>query len=160
MKKVLIPTDFTLESLQLIEYAILNFPKTKLNIVLVNGFKLPETRWGLYQFSAGREINRLTTEKYINAKKVFFREHSDAIQSLGIELFTGRNSPAFQNFSEQLEITDAIVPKGDFLNFSHPQCFDPTPFIKKNIQNVIEIPLETAVEHRKVKFSLTSLLNL
>jgi hypothetical protein len=160
MKRVLIPTDFTLESLQLIEYAILNFPKTKLDIILVTGFRLPDTRWGLNNFSAGREINKLTSESYVKAKNVFFREHSDAIQSLGIELFTGHNSFAFKNFSEQLDVKDAVVPQGNFLNFDHPQCFDPTRFIKKNIGNVIEIPLETAVEHKRVKFSLSGLLNL
>jgi hypothetical protein len=160
MKRVLIPTDFTVESLQLIEYAILNFPKTKLEIVLVYGFKMPDTRWGLTHFSAIREVNKLTTETYAKAKNVFVREHSDAIDDLRFELFTGLNSFAFQNFSEQWGVKDAIVPRGKFLNFNGSQCFDPTRFIKKNIDNVIEIPFETTVERQQVKFSISSLLNL
>ncbi len=160
MKRVLIPTDFTVESLQLIEYAILNFPKTKLDIILVYGLRLPDTRWGLTHFSAIREINKLTTETYAKAKNVFVREHSDTIEDLRFELFTGLNSFAFQNFSEQLGVKDAIVPRGKFLNYNGSKCFDPTRFIKKNMEKVIEIPLETTVEHQEARFSISSLLNL
>lgn len=160
MKRILIPTDFTVESLQLVEYAILNFPKTKLDIILVYGFKMPDMKWGLAHFSARREINKLSTESFTKAKNVLVREHSDAIERLNIELFTGYNSCAFQNFTEPLEVNDAIVPKGKFLHFDHSRCFDPTRFIKKNIQNIIEIPLAVNEERQRPKFSLTSLLNL
>jgi hypothetical protein len=57
-------------------------------------------------------------------------------------------------------VDDAIVPKGNFLNYSHSRCFDPSRFIRKNIANVIEIPSETTRELQKSKFSLSSLLNL
>ena len=160
MKKVIIPTDFTVESLQLIEYAILNFPKRKLDITLVYGFKLPDTKWGLVHFSERGEIKKLTTEAYANAKNVFEREHSDAIGRLDIKLFTGCNSMAFQNFIELLDVHDAIVPTGNFLNFNNSKCFDPTRFIRKSIVNVIEIPTDTSRELQKSKFSLSSLLNL
>lgn len=160
MKRVLIPTDFTVESLQLIEYAILNFPKTKLDIILLYGFKLPETRWGLIHYFPRREINSLTSQSYAHAKNVLVREHSDAIQRLSIELFTGCNSLAFQNFTEMLEVRDAIVPTGNFLDFNNNKCFDPTRFIKKNIENVIEIPMGTIEEYPRTRFSFSSLLNL
>ena len=160
MKRVLIPTDFTVESLQLLEYAILNFPRTELDITLVYGFILPDTRWGLIHYSAGSEISKLTSPDYAKAKNAFVREHSDVILDLRIELFTGCNSFAFQNFLEQLDIRDAIIPKGKFLNFDHARCFDPSRFIRKNVENVIEIPLDVTREYPKAKFSLSSLLNL
>jgi hypothetical protein len=146
--------------LQLIEYAILNFPKTKLHVILVYGFRLPDSRWGLTHFSAKREINRLTTESYAKAMRTFLREHSGDIDRLQIELFSGCNSFAFQNFSEQLDVKDAVVPKGKFLQFDQPKCFDPIRLIKKNMEHVIEIPLEMDRVPQKTKFSLLSLLNL
>ncbi len=160
MKRILIPTDFTVESLQLIEYAILNFPKTKLEIVLVYGFRLPDTRWGLTHFSQLRETNKLVTEEYAKAKNMFVREHGDVIERIRFELFTGSNSFAFQNFVEKLDVKDAIVPKGEFLHFNNSKCFDSTRFIKKNIDNVIEIPFELTEDYHKPKFSLSGLLNL
>ncbi|SDM48549.1 universal stress protein [Kriegella aquimaris] len=159
MKKVLIPTDFTVESLQLIEYAILNFPEAKLDIILVHGFRLPDTRWGLTHYSAMREVNKLNTDVFAKAKNMFVREHSDVIGRLRFELFTGNNSFAFQNFAEQLDVKDAIIPKGKFLNVNNSKCFDPTRFIKKNIDNVIEIPFELTEEYQKGRFSLSALLN-
>ncbi|WP_339712177.1 universal stress protein [uncultured Kriegella sp.] len=160
MKKIIIPTDFTVESLQLIEYAILNFPDTKLDIILVHGFKLPDTRWGLTHFSALREVNKLNTDAFAKAKNMFVREHSDVIVRLRFELFTGSNSFAFRNFAEQLGVKDAIVPKGKFLHVDNSKCFDPTRFVKSNIDNVIEIPFELTEEYQKTKFSLSGLLNL
>ncbi|MGB5819661.1 MAG: hypothetical protein WBG90_09265 [Saonia sp.] len=160
MKRVLVPTDFTIASLQLIEYAILNFPKTKLDIILVSGFRMPDTRWGITHFSARREINKLTTESYAKAKRRLFREHSDVIEKVRIELFTGCNSFAFENFLRQLQVNDAIVPKGKFLQFKNSRCFDPTRLIKKSIKNAVEAPLETSKEFEKIKFSISNLLNL
>lgn len=160
MKRVLIPTDFTVESLQLIEYAVLNFPKTPLEVILVSGFKLPDTRWGITHFSEKREINKFTTESFAKAKQTFIREHSDTIGNVHVRLFTGYNSLAFQNFSEQLQAHDAIVPKGKFLHYSNANSFDPTRYIRKNVTNVIEIPLETSRVVQKSKFSISGLLNL
>ncbi len=159
MKRVLIPTDFTVASLQLVEYAILNFPKTHLDIILIYGFRLPDNRWGLTHFSQVREINKLVGGPYAQAKNILVREHSDVIKHIRIELFTGFNSFAFQNFLEKLDVRDAIVPEGKFLQFNNISCFDTSFYIKKNIENVIEIPIEAGKDYPKAKFSFSSLLN-
>lgn len=151
MKKIFIPTDFSVESLQLIDYAILNYQDPKLNIVLIAGFKLPESRMDVMTFSPGKVVLKLTDSAFLKAKNNYLEEHSDRINCISIELFTGLNSFAFKNFAQTLQITNAIVPKDDFLAFSNKKTFNPIPFIRKNIQHVADV--EVVKEESKVKVS-------
>ncbi|GEQ87034.1 hypothetical protein ULMS_25420 [Patiriisocius marinistellae] len=160
MRKILIPTNFTVESLQLVEYAILNYPDAKLDIKLIAGYKLPNTRWGITHFNEREQIRKLFNEDFEKAKRHLVFEYKKNIEVFSFELFTGANSFAFQNFLEQVGAEEAVVPKEKSLSSSNKNCFDVTNFIKKNVKNVIEVPVEFSEEVTERKFSLISLLNL
>lgn len=160
MKKVLIPTDYSVESLQLIEYAVLNNPDTKLDIVLVAGYKLPDTRWAISHFNKSVEINKQLDNDFITAKRSLILEHTKNIETICFELFTGSNVFAFQNFLEQFNAEDALVPKDNILCCHSHKWFDTTNFLKKNVKNVIEVNLEMSIEVKQQKFSIMNLFNL
>ena len=160
MRNILIPTDFTIASLQLIEYALLNFPNTKLNIVLIAGFRLPDTRWAVFHFSESKQIRMQLSEEFIEAKHLIIREHKEAIENITFQLFSGVNSFAFQNFLEQLHLDYAVIPKGNTLYYPNRKWFDTTRLIKKNVKNIIEVPVELKEEVSQKKYSLISLFNL
>ncbi|WP_432411186.1 hypothetical protein [Rasiella sp. SM2506] len=160
MRKILIPTDFTVESLQLVEYAILNYPDTKLDIKLIAGYKLPDTRWGITHFNEREQIRKQFTDDFEKAKRRIVLEHKNTIQTFSFELFTGVNSFAFQNFLEQIDAEYAIVPKKETLNCPNKKWFDATSYIKKNVKNVIEVPVDVSEEITEKKFSLINLFNL
>ena len=86
-------------------------------------------------------------------------EHKNNIETISFELFTGVNSLAFQNFLEKIDAEDAIVPEQKVLSCKNSNWFDTTKLIKKNVKNVIEVPIEFSVEATQKKFSLTSLFN-
>lgn len=158
MKKLVIPTDFSPESLQLVEFAILNFRETPLDIVLVHGYRMPEVYWDVLNFSALREIRRLGNPAFFRAKQVLLKEHKHEIRSICIELFTGYNGEAFRNFVQRNEITDALVPSGNFLRFRDRKSFDPTRLIRKHIGSVREIALsERPQPETKTQFSFLNL---
>lgn len=160
MRKILIPTDFTVESLQLVEYAILNFPETKLDIIMVAGYKIPDTRWGIMHFNPKEQVRKLCNEKFVESKRRLLQEHKKNIEFLSFELFTGVNSFAFINFLEQIEAEDAIVPKDKSLFCDEYRWFDASRFIKSNVKNVVEIPVEINEEVSQRKFSFINLFNL
>lgn len=161
MKKIIIPTDFTVESLQLIEYAILNYPDEKLDITLAFGYKIPLHEIEIIKFSAISVIHKTTSEKFLRAKKNILIEHSDRLNSINIELFCGLNSVVFQNFLSEHKIQDAIVPQNKFLCLKNNKCFDLTSLIKKNVKKVIEVELiNRSVEIRRARFSLLGFLEL
>ncbi|MCK0161302.1 universal stress protein [Allomuricauda sp. F6463D] len=160
MKKILIPTDFSVASLRLVEYAILNNPNTPLNIVLVAGYRLPDTRWALTHFNKSEEVNKQLTDSFVIAKRSLRLEHKKSIQAMSFELFTGNNSCAFQNFLEQSGADDAIIPKAKSLYCKNRKWFDTTRFLKKNVNNVTEVPVERDEELSQQRYSLINLLNL
>lgn len=160
MRNILIPTDFTIASLQLIEYALLNFPNTKLNIVLIAGFRSPDTRWTIFHFNEREQIRKQISEEFNEAKRLLIREHKEVIENITFQLFTGVNSFAFQNFLQQHEVTDAVIPKSNSIQYPSRKFFDTTKFIKKNVKNIIEVPVEFTEEVPQKKYSLISLFNL
>lgn len=160
MKKVLIPTDFSVDSLQLIEYAILNNPNSKLHIILVAGHKLPNTRWAITYFCEKEELYKHFTDDFITAKRSLMLEHQKSIETIRFKLYTGKNSFAFQNFLDQIEADNTIVPKSKCLHCTSKKWFDTTKFLRKNVPNAIEVPVERTLEVSHQKFSLANLLNL
>lgn len=155
MKKILIPTDFSTESLQLVEFAILNYSDVPLEIILVHGYRMPEVYWEVLNFSVIREIRQLSSQAFHDAKLELLREHKNEIHSINIELFTGNNSHAFKNFIAQLNVSEALIPSDNFLQFPNYRSFDPTYFIRKNMENIREISLEgKSREPHKSRFSV------
>ncbi|GHC46587.1 universal stress protein [Ulvibacter litoralis] len=159
MKKILIPTDFTVESLQLVEYAILNFPNTKLEIILIAGYKLPDTRWEVTHFKAKEQFRKQLSNEFIAYERRLILEHENHIEAISFELFTGINSYSFQNFLKQLDVEDAVVPKGAFSHSPNHKWFDTTKYLKKCVNNVVEVSLDVTDEEPQRKFSLVSLFN-
>lgn len=160
MKKILIPTDFTVESLQLVEYAILNFPDTKLEIILIAGYKLPETRWDATHFKAKEQFRKQLSNEFMAYERRLILEHQNHIASISFELFTGINSYAFQNFLKQLAVEDAVIPKEAFFHSPNYKWFDTTKYVKKCVNNIVEVSLDVTDEVPQRKFSLVSLFNL
>lgn len=160
MKIILIPTDFTVESLQLVEYAILNYPNTKLDIKMVAGYSLPDTRWGITHFNKREQIRKQFTDGFERAKRRIVLEHKNSISSFSFELFTGINSFAFQNFLEQLGVEDSVIPINNNLYYPNRKWFDVTNYIKKNVKTIIEAPVEFGEEVKEKRSALVSLFNL
>ncbi|RFN60214.1 hypothetical protein [Marixanthomonas ophiurae] len=159
MRKILIPTDFTVESLQLVEYAILNFPNTKLDIILIAGHKLPNTRWGITHFSSREQIRKQFTDEFVKAKQRLLVEHKQSLDTITCELFTGLNSIAFKNFMEKLGAENAIIPKDKVLQYPGVKWFDTTKFLKKNATEVVEVPAKIDTELSQKKYSFSSLFS-
>lgn len=161
VKKLFIPTDFTPKSLELVEYAILNYPDTQLDIILLVGFRPPEKYWDLINLNLNEELRGELNDEFQEAKRCLLLEYKRNIARISFELFTGINAYAFQNFLELHGVEDAIAPKNDILNYRDKKWFDTTRFIKKNVKNVIEVPIERAqAVQPQWKFSLLSLFNL
>lgn len=160
MKRVLIPTDFTIKSLQLLDYAILNYPKEQLAIVLVSGYRIKESLWDMRNFSEQREINKLCSEEFTKSKRTFLREHRDVIDRLNIHLFSGHNMFAFKNFLKQNDIKEGIITESQFLSYEQPNTFDPSHLMKSCLDKTIEIPLATDKSYNRSQVSVSTIYNL
>lgn len=161
MKKIFIPTNFTSESLELVEYAILNYPDTKLDVILLAGFRPGDSRWSIVHLDPKEEIRQQLNPPFKEAKRRLLLQYKHNIANISFELFTGINSYAFRNFLELHGVEDAVIPTSQMLRYQNYKWFDTTRLLQKNVKNVIEVPFECAEKARRSqwKFSLTNLFN-
>ena len=157
MKRVLIPTDFSIKSLQLLDYAILNYPNEQLSLVLVSGYRIKESLWDMRNFSEQREINKLCSEEFTKSKRTFLREHRDVVDRLSIHLFSGHNMFAFKNFLKQNDLQDGIITDAQFLSYEKPNTFDPSHLMESCLENTIEIPLASDRAYKQSQVSVSTI---
>ena len=139
MKKILVPTDFSVRSLKLAAYALKLYHQEIIDIILVYPYRIPLSDSELYGFSPRRIVSELKSEEFLRARNELVHRFYVNIGTIQVELFTGLNSLAFQNFTDRLKVHTAVVPQKGFLDFSQSTTFDPLPLIQKNIPEIHRI---------------------
>ncbi|TRZ40803.1 hypothetical protein D3A96_15250 [Robertkochia marina] len=137
----MIPTDLSSGSLKIAEESFKIFPDEILNIVFVFPYRLPGSATELYWYSPSKIINEYTDQDFHQMKDELVRNHYPNISTISVEIFTGINSRAFNNFRSHHQIESAIVPQKGFLDFSKIDTYDPRKLIFKTIPNVHEISI-------------------
>lgn len=139
MKNVLIPTDFTLESLENIGRLAENQPKEKLNIRLVHFIKLSDSIPELLLLAQRTKERELITDEFILQAEAWRRKYGSQIQSVQVECFYGSTVAVFQNYLEGNDI-DAIAHTPGF-SYEKPgkHSFDPSSIINRSGVEVIAL---------------------
>lgn len=135
---ILIPTDFSTESLSLVRSA-LNSSNDQMHIVLAHGISTGESITGLLFFSRANFLMRLMKPDFRQALDDLKVVYGRQIASVRIELFFGDTQAAFSHFLEANNISQIFMP-GDF-RFSKPHRLskDLLPFLNRSLQEKIKI---------------------
>jgi len=136
---ILIQTDFRPESLILIRTAIQNNPGSKLDIVLVHGVQMTDSITELLFFSKGRLLQKLSNTAFDEGLAEIRADYAGSINSLRVELFTGFNQTAFNNFLEANKISQIFSSNTYPFKSPYKHSKDLTAFIHKSVQKKVEI---------------------
>ncbi|MCU0368141.1 MAG: hypothetical protein MUF39_04850 [Cyclobacteriaceae bacterium] len=141
-KAILIPTDFTIESLKfVVEAAESAQSNIRINIVFLHCERLQDAIVDLLFYSKRELIDSLKTPDFTNACQVILNKYPSTIHSMRFEIFTGHNQRAFENFLVGNRIDEILVPKNYALQFGK-NSFDPLPFIQRVQLPVKEVAWE------------------
>ncbi|MBK7884605.1 MAG: hypothetical protein IPJ81_13105 [Chitinophagaceae bacterium] len=152
MKKILIPTDFTVKSLILVRETIEQATEEKIQIVLVHGIQPPSSITELLFFSKSKLINSLQTEEFINACKLIKSKYQSRISSMYVDIIMGNNRSYFHNYLTGNQIDEIYFPLNYKMAVKHPLSFDIIHLLKKCpikstaldcLQNPVNINAET-----------------
>jgi hypothetical protein len=132
MKTILIPTNFDEQSLQLIKSAILLYPDTLLDIILVSGYKMKMNKYDLMQHSTQRIIRKSASSSFLKKIKELKLEHRGSILDVKFDLFLGTNKYSFDNFLKENRIDLAVLPNRILDTLLSKSFFSITPYIKKS----------------------------
>lgn len=127
LKTILIPTDFSIRSLQVVKHAIDRNPNEKLNVVHATGITISDSITRLLFFSKKDLAKKLPGDTFNEACQVISNKYVSQINEMKIDIFTGITQVAFNHFTAGLHI-DAIYLSENKLNYRHPR-FDLTPFV-------------------------------
>jgi hypothetical protein len=130
-KKILIPIDFRIESLNTLKYALEERKHEKSNIILMYSEYISDSITELLFYDSAKIIKALASSDFNDALAIIINTYESSLLSIKIELFNGLNSTAFLNFYEARGVDLVYLPKG-YLMKPHKNGFDPIPIIKKS----------------------------
>ncbi|TRX47133.1 hypothetical protein FNH22_30405 [Fulvivirga sp. M361] len=147
IQKVLIPTDFTIESLNTVKYLLNSYPTTTtFDIILFFGFRLPDSTIELMYFSKSRLMDDVSNPEFEEACVYIKKDHVGQIHSLRLDIFTGINMAAFQNYLEANHIERVCVSVKHQLKLPHKRSFNTLPFIYKSGIDIQEVDRSAITE--------------
>lgn len=130
-KTILIPTDFTVNSLNVLKSILIqNDAKQTYNVILLHGMSLSDSIRDLLFFSKSKQIDSLTNPEFEEAYEVIRNKFDSQISSLRIDLFTGYNLSAFNNYLEGNKVEQIFISDKKPV-LTNKNSFDLSRFIEK-----------------------------
>ena len=158
-KTILIPTDFTVESLNLLKIALQNNSASdeKLRIILVYGQWTSSSITELLFYSKGKILEKLENAEFKCSCKMLLGKYEEIIEHMSIDIFSGTNQNAFENYLEGNQVTEAYISTNYKFKLQNNSSFNLIPFFTKSKLNLVEINWDSVsaeqVESRKNELS-------
>ena len=131
VKKILIPTDFKIESLNTLKYSLEERKQEKSSVILMYSAYNSDSITDLLFYNPTKVVEALVNSNFNDAINIIKNTYETSIHSFKIELFHGLNLNAFLNFYESHGIDLVYLPK-DYCLKPYKNGFDPIPLIKKS----------------------------
>jgi hypothetical protein len=143
MKNILIPSDFSLQSLAFMEDLMQKFGPEQLNIVFVHVFLLSNSVVDLMLLSRRRKEYSYISDQFWNQCKLFERRHRQQINSIKVECFYGSTVAIFKNYLEAHNIDLIVYPQDYQFQKLCKESFDPARLIAKSGKEILIIKPES-----------------
>jgi len=125
MNTVLIPTDFNVESIKIIDAFSLNHNLEEVTFIFLHAFKLSDSITDMLMLSRrSRDYQNISDEFYAELENIKTK-HSKLIKYIGIEYFYGSTVVAFKNLLEALAVDAILYPENYEFNAINKYSIDP-----------------------------------
>lgn len=140
-KKILIPTDFSVQSLNVLQTFLEQNENQNANfdIVLVHGYRLSDSIMELMFFSKPNILNALVNPEFQEACNVLQNKYEGKINAIKFDIFTGFTQGAFNNYTDANHVDEIYFNSERKPIFSSPRSFDFTNFIKRSNLKVTDV---------------------
>lgn len=161
MKNILIPTDFTIKSLKLINAVVEQYSEQSLKIYLVHALEQDTSISGLLFFKKRSKAHFMYSESFLEACEMLKNKYHSTIQNIQIEFYFGQSNAYKRNFLEARNIDVVILP----INYQFEKCSEdsicPFDVWKQKFVNVEYVSFaESTLEQRVLADSKAALFTL
>ena len=133
VKKILVPTDFTVRSLDAVKEAIERSSEEQLDIVLGFGVKLSSSISDLLFLSKRRLIDTLVSPEYKEMCRFIQSRYQSRIRTMYIDLLSSDQQSYINNYIEGHNIDEIFLPESLQLNMDKRKGFDLAATLRKSI---------------------------
>lgn len=130
-KRILIPIDFKVESLNTLKRALDSLGDTEVEVVLMYSEHLSDSITELLFYSPDAKRKEMTSPIFQEALSILKNRYEKMLLNISIEFFHGYGSTTFQHFVEGQKIDIIFIPKHYALK-PLKNGFNPIPIIKKS----------------------------
>jgi hypothetical protein len=128
LKTILIPTDFSIESLNLFKAAATH-EGDQLHIILYHAMVMSDSILDLLFSPRDTSLDRSAHPDFWDAVKIIQNKYGARIRYVRVEVFTGNTLRAFENFIEGNQVDTILVPEDYQFQLLHAKSIDPMRFI-------------------------------
>lgn len=142
-KKIIVPTDFSVESLSVLRLALQDLKHDEqADVLLVHGMRAEDSITELLFFSKRKLIESLTNDAFNEACKILGNKFSERINSFRIDIFRGFTQRAFDTYvdAERVDIIYMAASTSEMRQVTNGS-FDVRPFIRHSQVPVREVSL-------------------
>jgi len=147
IKTILIATDFSLESLDVLKKVLKNKSEqndeNQYNILFVSGFDMGDSIRDLLFTTKSSIFGKIRPQEFCDAYSIIKNKYPTLINKITCDIFTGSFQRTFNNYIETAVIDEAYFSSAKSRNLSKGQ-FDMTPYLKKcKHVNAVEVLTQT-----------------
>lgn len=140
MKKILVPTDFSIGSLNVIHSIVSRFDEP-VEIVLFHAVYVSNNISDLL-FMTRKITQTYLTKDYTEACEILRNKYSSRVKSLKTEFFYGSSSMAFNNFVEANNADYIAINAQHKYKETYKHSIDPMPLVKKAKCALLSLDIE------------------
>ena len=135
IKTILIATDFSLESLEILKKVLKNKNEqndgTRFNILFVSGYDMGDSIRDLLFTSKSSILGKIRSEEFCDAYSIINNKYPNLINKITCDIFTGSFQRTFNTYMEVMKIDEAYFATSKSKRLAKNQ-FEITNYLKKN----------------------------
>jgi hypothetical protein len=151
VRKVLIPTDFTVKSLNLMLHFIKNNTEDRFDILLAHGYSPSSSITDLLFFSKPKLISKLQTSEFEESCQLIQNTYRSRLRRVQTDIITGFSKRYFDSYVEANDIDLMVLPQDYKFKLSSSNAFDICPYIAKSKVEVVPLQYTHKVVHELEK---------
>jgi hypothetical protein len=137
-KTIMVPTDFTMESLNLFKY-VMQTTAVDVHVIFLHCMAPTDSIMELL-FSGSKDLpESFITRDFKEAISIIKNRYGSHRSTEVVEVFKGRTHASFMNFLDGNKIDEIIVPKEYKFIKTRSNSVDPMTFIKDITRRVVEV---------------------
>lgn len=144
--RVLVPTDFSVDSLRI----VLNFMEKnadqKVELVLACGYDVGDSITSLLGITKEDHLSRLESEDFIKGCEMIKSRFKSNLVEMYSDLIISRNGRYLRNYFKGGRVTHIVLPEGYLFASKESSVFDLTEVLRKNVESISAIIVPVKLE--------------